>query len=117
MRWHRQTGVLLRVAAVSLVVLAVAGCAAAVTHEPARPVEPSVASTDTVSRTSIGAELSITASVTSVITADAFVVTDEDLPDRGLLVFGTMPPGLHPVDLVNVRGRIVRFDFGAFAPR
>jgi hypothetical protein len=41
----------------------------------------------------------------------------QDLPHRGLLIFGTMPPGLQPTDLVSVRGRIARFDFGAFAPR
>ena len=114
---QRLARVLMSAATVPLGFVAVAGCTSAGAQEPASPAKSSATPLNTVARADVGAELTVTASVERVITVDAFVVGDQDLPAGGLLVFGVARPGLRPTDLVTVRGAVERFGFSTFAPR
>ncbi|MEV6842802.1 hypothetical protein [Actinoplanes sp. NPDC051411] len=114
---QRRAAVLIATAVLSCLPAAAAGCASASAHGSPSPATSSAGPSDTVSRAGIGATLTVTATVERVITVNAFVVGDDDLPDRGLLVFGVARRPLRPTDLVTVRGTVEQFRFSTFAPR
>jgi hypothetical protein len=98
-----------------LLCLVAASCTSArdAPRDEAAPT-PSGAVLDTVERVAVGDRLTITAAVVRVLAPRAFVVSDVDLPDRGLLVLGDGPAGLSRNDLVTVSGTVDRFAFDRF---
>jgi hypothetical protein len=69
----------------------------------------------TIAGSEIGAVLTVTAALVTVISDQAFVLSDVDLPERGLLVVGTLPDGARPPDLITARGAIAAFEFEQFS--
>jgi hypothetical protein len=65
----------------------------------------------TIRDSEIGARLTITAVLVTVLSEHSFTVYDVDLPDQGLLVLGHLPVSAQPNDLITVRGVITTFDF------
>lgn len=82
---------------------------------PSNAAGSSGAPLNTLAARAVGDRLIATASVVSVITDHAFVISDADLPDRGVLVLGGTPGGIRLKSLVTVSGRIDRFAFDRFA--
>ncbi|WFF00255.1 hypothetical protein [Micromonospora sp. WMMD964] len=104
-------------ATLSAVVLLAGGC----TDEPAAP-QPSPVPTPTtapgtVARAQVGDQLTVTATVETVITESAFVVRDVDLTDGTLLVLSTGPSVPAAPQLVTVEGTVIRFSHGDLTGR
>ena len=88
-------------------------------HPPAvsPPTARASAAPKTIATSEVGDPLVITAAVAAIITAQAIVVSDVDLPEQGLLVLGVVPGDLERRDLVTVKGVVDKFDFTHFAAR
>lgn len=95
-----------------IAVAATAGCGLFGPAQAAEPRPSQPAANDTISRSRLGAELVVTATVAKPITGETFVVKDADLPTAGLLVLAGDGVDLDSHDLVTVRGRVQLFDLG-----
>ncbi|WP_344646846.1 hypothetical protein [Cryptosporangium japonicum] len=95
------------------VVLIAAGCGS-------RPEAPDPTPTGgtpirTMARTEVGARLVLTAGVERVLGPTAFVVSDADLPDRGLLILSpSVPEEVRPSAVVHVEGVVAIVRVGEF---
>jgi hypothetical protein len=96
----------------ALVGCGVFGSAGTAEPDPSRP-----AANDTISRSRLGAELVVTATVAKPITGETFVLRDADLPKVGVLVLAGDGVELRLHDLVTVRGRVQLFDLGLVTSR
>jgi hypothetical protein len=99
---------------VMVMCLTLTGCTLPWEHEPVEPKPSRTARLDTIAATAEGERLVVTASVGAVLGDRAFVVTDVDLPDQGLLVLTPAAVQLRAPDLVTVDGVVRRFTFPAF---
>lgn len=67
-------------------------------------LSPSGEALKTIANSGVGEHITLTAGLSRVLTRQAFVVRDVDLPEQGLLVLGELPAQARPPALVTITG-------------
>jgi hypothetical protein len=101
-----------RFLALVLVLAVVTGCTG---DDPEPAPEPTVAPSASSVQLVPGTSVNLTATVTGVLSATAFLVADTDLPPEGQVVVSDTPVTVRVTDLVTVAGRVEQVDAAVFS--
>jgi hypothetical protein len=112
-RWAGGGSAMRRYLPLVLVLLVVTGCSG---DDPEPAPEPTVTAPSASEKRLVpGTSVELTATVTGVLSATAFLVADTDLPPDGQVVVSDTPVTVRVIELVTVTGRVEQVDAAAFS--